>query len=42
MKFKDYIKLGMGFYIGWTLMKSFDIGLGKFIDDMTKDNPKED
>lgn len=42
MKFKDYIKLGMGFYIGWTVMKGFNIGLSKAINDMAKDKPKEE
>lgn len=42
MKFKDYIKLGMGSYIGWTIMKCFDAVISKLIDDMTKDKPKED
>lgn len=42
MKFKDYIKLGMGAYIGWTVMKCVDVAISKFIDDTTKDKSKED
>lgn len=29
MKFVDGIKLGASFYIGWTIMKSLDVALGK-------------
>lgn len=28
MKFKDYMKLGAGFYIGFSLAKTFDKALG--------------
>ncbi len=29
MRFIDGIKLGASFYIGWTVMKSLDVALGK-------------
>lgn len=29
MKLKEYIKMGIGIYIGWTVAKNIDIALGK-------------